>query len=145
MNIQEQQQKMQEILKDTVDYYREDPEGRRAVDKNGDCEYTTYDGRHCAIGRYMRQEFQTTEFDENHGVGVNGLSSYVDYYLVHEVRGLDMDFWRDLQDMHDTVSYWEEWHEHRDGVRDYKLTDRGKEHYVCLQDRIARGEYDDKG
>ena len=142
MNIQEQQQKMQEVLKDTVDYYREDPEGRRAVDDSGDCEYTTDDGRHCAIGRYMRPEFQTTEFHENHGVGVNGLSSYVDYYLVHEVRGLDMDFWRDLQDIHDTISYW---YESDNDEGSNGLSSKGKEHYVCLQDRIARGEYDDKG
>ena len=135
------QQQMQEVLKDTIDYYREDPQGRRAVDKYGDCEYTTQDGRHCAIGRYMRKEFQTTEFHENHGVGVNGLSSYVDYYLEHEVRGLDMDFWRDLQDIHDSYLNWEI-RLHGSPV-EYGLTDQGKERYVYMQDRIARGEYDD--
>ena len=47
-------QQMQDILKDTVDYYREDPQGRRAVDASGDCLYTPWDGKHCAIGRYMK-------------------------------------------------------------------------------------------
>ena len=135
------QQQMQEILKDTVDYYREDPEGRRAVDKNGDCEYTTEDGRHCAIGRYMRPEFLDTEWRENHGVGVHGLSSNVDYYLKHEVRGLDEDFWRDLQDMHDVVGHW-----YRGSLFSeptHGLTDIGKERYEGMQDKITRGEYDD--
>ena len=141
MNIEERKQQMQEILKDTVDYYREDPEERRAVDENGDCLYTTEDGRHCAVGRYMREEFLDTEFRENNGVGVNGMSSNIDYYLRHDVRGLDVDFWKDLQDMHDTISYWLEWSQNtRDVVG---LTDRGKEQYVYFQDRIAKGQYDD--
>ena len=148
------QQQMQEILKDTVDYYREDPEGRRAVDKNGDCEYTTEDGRHCAIGRYMRPEFLDTEWRENHGVGVHGLSSNVDYYLKHEVRGLDMDFWRDLQDIHDVVGNWCRGSlktvTHMGRRREVLftepslgLTDIGKERYEGMQDKITRGEYDD--
>ena len=142
MNIQEQQQKMQEILKETVDYYREDPEGRRAVDVCGDCEYTTDDGRHCAIGRYMRPEFLETEWEENHGVGVHGLSSAVDYYLRHEVRGLDEQFWRDLQDIHDVVGNWNRGASFSDGeIHINGLSKLGKERYVHFQDRIARGEY----
>ena len=142
MNIEQRKQQMQDILKDTVDYYREDPQGRRAVDVNGDCEYTTEDGRHCAIGRYMREEFLDTEWKENHGIGVRGLSSAVDYYLVHEVRGLDEDFWADLQNIHDTASNWLEWSQEQDGLRDYKFSDDGKTRYVAMQDKISRGEYD---
>ena len=139
MNIQEQQQKMQEILKDTIDYYRKDPEGRRAVDNSGDCLYTTVDGRHCAIGRHMRPEFQTTEFDENNGVGVNGLDKDIDYYLTSNVLGLDEFFWRDLQDMHDIVGNW-----YRGPLKEIAcngLSEIGRERYVAMQDRIARGEY----
>ena len=142
MNIEERKQQMQEILKDTVDYYREDPKGRRAVDNCGDCEYTTEDGRHCAIGRYMKPEFQKISFSENSGIGVNGLAECVDNYLVKDVHGLELLFWRDLQDMHDIASYWEEWSKDVDGLRKHKLTDRGKETYVGMQDKITRGEYD---
>ena len=141
MSIEQRKQQMQDILKDTVDYYREDPSGRRCVTDDGDCMYTWGD-RHCAIGRYMRPEFQSEEFSENNGATVNGLLYHIDHYLVKNVWGLDLDFWSCLQDLHDTVGYWEEWHEHKDGVRDYKLTDRGKEVYVAMQDRIARGDYD---
>ena len=137
---EERKQQMLDVLIDTVTYYREDPEGRRAVDKNGDCLYTTDDGRHCAVGRYMRPEFLDAEWKENNGVGVHGLSSNVDYYLKHEVRGFDESFWRDLQDMHDVVGNW-----YRGSLCTelaYGLTDRGKERYVDMQDKIARGEYD---
>ena len=137
------QQQMQDILKDTVDYYREDPKGRRAVDHNGDCQYTTVSGNHCAIGRYMKPEYQTTEFDENQGVGVHGLSCDIDHYLISKVLGLDEMFWRDLQDMHDKMLHWEAWSMEVDGLREYKLTDEGKEYYVKMQDRIAEGRYDD--
>ena len=136
-------QQMQDILKDTVDYYREDPQGRRAVDASGDCLYTTWDGKHCAIGRYMKKEFQTDEFAENNGVGVNGLNDSVDHYLVSKVLGLSELFWRDLQDMHDVVGHWLWWSQGTDGLREHMFTDKGKEYYVDMQDRIARGEYDD--
>ena len=140
-HTEENRQQMQDILKDTVDYYREDPQSRRAVNESGDCLYTTDDGRHCAIGRYMRPEFLDIEWKENNGVGVNGLSSYVDYYLKHEVRGLDMDFWRDLQDIHDVVGNWYRGALYTEPVNG--LSSLGKERYIYMQDRIAGGEYDD--
>ena len=144
------QQQMQDLLKDTVDYYSEDPSGRRCMTDDGDCMYT-WGKKHCAVGRYLKPEYQDETWSDNN-MSVNELAEgaddgewNIDWCLIDKAQGLDTNFWRDLQDMHDTVSYWEEWHDYRESVRDYKLTDRGKEHYVCLQDRIARGEYDDKG
>ena len=134
------QQQMQDILKDTVDYYSKDPANRRSVTDDGDCMYT-WGKKHCAIGRYMREEFLDTEWKENNGVGVNGLSSNVDYYLRHDVRGLDEDFWRDLQDMHDIVGHWYRGDRLTEPVNG--LSDIGKARYVYIQDKIARGEYDD--
>ena len=140
-------QRMQDILKDTVDYYREDPVNRRSVDDDGNCMYTWGD-KHCAVGRYLKPEYQKENWSDN-GMSAYELAEYsddysIDQFLVDKAHGLDLQFWRDLQDIHDTVGYWEEWSEHGDGVRDYKLTDRGKEIYVSMQDKIARGEvYDD--
>ena len=139
------QQQMQDILKDTIDYYREDPVNRRSVDKDGNCKYT-WGNTHCAIGRYLKEEYQRENWTEN-DMSVNELSSYsdrmsIDYFLVEKVHGLDLDFWTRLQDMHDRISYWEKWHEHRDGVGKYGLTDRGKTEYVKFQDKIAEGVYD---
>ena len=142
------QQQMQGILKDTVDYYREDPANRRSVTDDGDCMYT-WGKKHCAIGRYMRDEYQDETW-ENNNMSVNELSSFaddgecnIDWCVVEKAQGLDLNFWIDLQDMHDTMGYWEEWNRDVDGLREYKLTDRGKERYVALQDRITEGRYDD--
>ena len=138
------QQQMQDILKDTIDYYNEDPANRRSVDKDGNCMYT-WGNNHCAIGRYLKDEYQKESWIDNN-MSVNELSDYsddmsIDCFLEKKAHGLDLDFWTRLQDMHDLVGYWEEWHEHRDGVRKYGLTDRGKEEYVKFQDRIAEGIY----
>ena len=139
------QQQMQDILKDTIDYYNEDPANRRSVDKDGNCMYT-WGNNHCAIGRYLKDEYQKESWEENN-MSVNELSDYsddmsIDCFLVKKAHGLDLDFWTRLQDMHDLVGYWEEWLSHRDGVRKYGLTDIGKEEYVKFQDKIAEGVYD---
>ena len=141
------QQQMQDILRDTVDYYREDPVNRRSVDKDGNCKYT-WGNQHCAVGRYLKSEYQKENWIEN-DMSVYELSEYsgdfsIDQFLVDKAHGLDLQFWRDLQDIHDIVGYWEEYDEHEDGRRKYGLTDRGKEVYVAMQDKISRGDvYDD--
>ena len=141
------QQQMQNILKDTIDYYNEDPVNRRSVDKDGSCQYT-WGNNHCAVGRYLRKEYQDEGWDSNND-SANELAQNadngdwnIDWCLVENVHGLDVNFWSRLQDIHDVIGNWEEWHEHRDGVRKYGLTDRGKEEYVKFQDKIAEGVYD---
>ena len=144
------QQQMQDILKETVDYYREDPANRRSVTDDGDCMYTWGDN-HCAIGRFLREEYQDETWDGNND-SVNELCEHnenlggfdIDWCLVDKAQGLDANFWTRLQDIHDIVGYWEEFDEHEDGRRKYGLTDRGKEIYVAMQDKISRGDvYDD--
>jgi len=141
------QQQMQDILKETVTYYREDPSGRRCMTDDGNCMYTWGDN-HCAVGRYLKPEHQREDWDLNND-SVNELCETsddgynIDWALRDEVKGLDADFWTSLQDIHDTSGYWEEWSRDEDGIRKYGLTDRGKERYVGFQDRIARGGYDD--
>ena len=133
MNIEERKQQMQGILKDTIDYYREDPVQFRAVSDSGECVYTTDQGHHCAVGRYFRPEFQTTEFEQNADTSICMLDRELDYYLVSGMIGLGNDFWAKLQDIHDGCMNWD-----KEG-----LTDTGKDRYVGFQDRIASGEYDD--
>ena len=141
------QQQMQDLLKDTVDYYSEDPSGRRCMTDDGDCMYT-WGKNHCAVGRYMRKEYQDETWEGNNE-SVNQLCERaddgdysIDHFLVKKAHGLDAIFWGELQDMHDKMSYWEEWDMHVDGKRKYGLTDKGKEAYVRFQDKIAGGEYD---
>ena len=140
------QQQMQDILKETVEYYREDPANRRCLTDDGECMYT-WGKTHCAVGRYLKPENQREDWNLNND-SVNELCERsdegynIDWALRDEVQGLDSDFWPSLQDMHDTTSYWEEWNRDEDGLREYGLTDRGKEAYVELQDKIAEGRYD---
>ena len=144
------QQQMQDILRDTVDYYGKDPANRRCVTDDGDCMYT-WGKNHCAVGRFLKEEYQDETWESNND-SVNELcendptegagSWNLDWCLVDEAQGLDTNFWMGLQDIHDSVSYWEEWSRDVDGLRKYGLTDRGKEAYVRLQDKIADGRYD---
>ena len=109
----------------------------------------TWGNKHCAVGRYLRTEYQDETWEYNN-LSVNELSHNsddgdwnIDWCIVDKAKGLDLNFWARLQDMHDMVGYWEEWSQDTDGKREHKFTDRGKEVYVAIQDRIARGEYDD--
>ena len=140
------QQQMQDILKETVEYYRKDPAGRRCLTDDGNCMYTWGDN-HCAVGRYLKPEYQREGWIENE-MSVNELCEgsdegwNADWCLREEVHGLDAAFWSALQDIHDIAGHWEEWSRDEDGARKYGFTDRGKEAYVELQDKIAEGRYD---
>ena len=150
------QGQMLKILKDTRDYYAEDPDGRRSIDDDGSCNYT-WGENHCAVGRYLKPEFQRETWSSN-GDSVNQLceeyedaSAYgIDWVLREEVHGLDADFWRDLQDFHDCRHNWicksnyEEWKEEAEPQAGPQagLSDTGKGHDVGMQDRIAEGRYD---
>ena len=57
MNIKD---KMIKVVKETEKYYAKDPDGRRSLDEDGNCMYTWGD-KHCAVGRYMKKEFQEEE------------------------------------------------------------------------------------
>ena len=140
------QQQMQDILEETVDYYRKDPENRRSVDKDGSCQYT-WGNNHCAVGRYLKPKYQKENWSENN-MSVNELCEdspdgwNIDWCLREEVKGLDADFWTNLQDMHDRMSYWEQWDEDNGGkTMKYGLSDVGKVAYVQLQDRITKGDF----
>ena len=102
--------KMKKILKDTRDHYAADPDGRRSISEDGECMYT-WGQNHCAIGRYMSEEFQREDWVENNS-SVRELTEWskegseIDWVLRDEVHGLDVDFWIELQELHDTLSYW---------------------------------------
>ena len=91
MSKQDNRVRMQDILEDTIEYYSEHP---RAMDFDGACQYTDADGNHCAVGRYMKKEFQTTEFYANNGTSVSSLSADLDSYLKSNVLGLSENFWQ---------------------------------------------------
>ena len=131
MSKQSDRIRMQDILEDTIEYYSDSP---RAMDLSGSCQYTDSDGNHCAVGRYMRKEFQTTEFYANCGVSVGSLAADVDTYLKSTVLGLTEKFWCDLQDVHDSSNNW--------GEYDEGLTAVGEVRCNSMKRRIEAGGYD---
>ena len=127
----DKQQQLQDILKDTIEHYSNNP---RAMDKSGECEYTDHVGNHCAVGRYMKEEFQTVDFYGNHGVSVSSLTRQVDYYLDSKVLGLEEKFWSALQNIHDDNNNW--------GEYDEGLTDVGKVRCNKMKKKIEAGGFD---
>ena len=70
------QQQMKDILKETIEYYAKDPDNRRGIDEDGNCHYTWGD-THCAIGRYVKEEYQRENWIEN-DMSVNELCQNTD-------------------------------------------------------------------
>ena len=99
-----------EVLDDTVKFYSEDPL-RRAVlsDARADCVYTDHEGNHCAVGRWLMEEYQDYNWVYNQD-SVSALfdDGYQDFdFLVPEVRDLPFEFWVELQCLHDNVCNWD--------------------------------------
>tara|TARA_R100001594_G_scaffold132252_1_gene172344 strand:+ start:603 stop:1040 length:438 start_codon:yes stop_codon:yes gene_type:complete len=139
---------MLDILKDTRDYYAEDPDNRRSISEDGECLYTWGDS-HCAVGRYLKEEYQVENW-KNNNESVNELCDAspetwdIDWALREEAQGLDPDFWRDLQDFHDGRQHWncETKPVKVQGIK-IGLSDRGKQYYVGMEDNIVEGRYDE--
>lgn len=90
-----------EIIKDTVEFYSEDPKGRRSIDENDNCVYTDQHGCHCAVGRYLKTEYQYFEWEHNKKSAADDL--YPHFYkddIPQDIRK-DYRFWQDLQVFHD--------------------------------------------
>ena len=130
MSNQDNRDRMQDILQDTIHHYSDFP---RAMDKSGSCQYTDEVGNHCAVGRYMRKEFQTTGFYANNGVSVGSLAADVDTYLDSKVIGLTEKFWAALQDVHDSCNNW--------GEYDEGLTAVGRVRCDSMKKKIEAGDY----
>tara|TARA_R100000742_G_C4277210_1_gene98892 strand:+ start:472 stop:885 length:414 start_codon:yes stop_codon:yes gene_type:complete len=109
-----------ELLEDTVKHYSEDT-SRRAVVKleSGatECMYTTDDGQHCAVGRWLQPIYKNTDWMDNEGCSANDLlkgcnvNDYryeVDELFVEGVRHIPAWFWMDLQQLHDNDDFWDE-------------------------------------
>ena len=140
------QQQMQDILKDTVDYYSKDPDNRRSIDKDGNCNYTWGD-THCAIGRYLKPEYQREDWVDNN-MSVNELLAYtddgsnIDWCLRDDVHGLDASFWKNLQDFHDSHSCWITKDDYNKDDEPIGLSLIGKDNYRVIEKKINMGDYD---
>ena len=103
-----------EIINETVKFYSEDP-NRRAIEGSS-ClyYYRTESGvQKCAVGRCLIKPGKT----QDGGVFmVFGDSCNLNKALKPKYRGHSLEFWEDLQAIHDSHFYWDE----------KGLSDRGK-------------------
>ena len=140
-------QQMKDILKETIEYYAEDPDNRRSISSDGDCMYT-WGNNHCAIGRYLKPEYQIEDWDCNNE-SVNQLSRNtddgdwnIDWCLREEVHGLNADFWKNLQDFHDSHSCWITEEDYNIDDEPLGLSIAGKNNYRVIENKIDAGGYD---
>lgn len=100
-----------EILNETIAFYNADVKKRSKL--VGDCVYNGENGKHCAVGRCMLPEFtqQGDKLEGNH-LGIQTLYSRnkkesLDEMLQEQYRGHEVEFWVDLQHLHDTDAFWD--------------------------------------
>lgn len=123
---------MATILKDTKEFYEKDTDRRAFIGES--CVFTAKDDTHCAIGRYLKPEYQTTDWEYNIDESVGTLHNF-DGYLVDSVKGLPLRFWIDLQIFHDSSENW---------FPVQGMTVLGKSSYNILERRLVDGQYDTK-
>ena len=139
--------RMKQILKDTRAHYAAAPDNRRSIDEDGNCNYT-WGEQHCAIGRYLKPEYQREDWIEN-TMSVNELmggsdgGGDIEWCLRDDVQGLDTDFWRNLQDFHDSHSCWITAEDYNKDEEPIGLSLIGKENYSTIEKKINMGGYDD--
>lgn len=115
-----------QILKETKDYYSEDPK-RRAATKTR-CKYATNDGRYCAVGRCFILPELIEEALDGKAINICSLISMnmgednFQENLHPQYRGHGSAFWLDLQGFHDDNDYWSS----------IGLTEAGEEEYERL-------------
>lgn len=151
MNEESLKERMRRILKETVEFYGADPQGRRAVkpiDANNaeeTCVYRTEDGRRCAIGRLVNDEEAQILADAASGVGGSSVRGILTRRPVSEtvlaaqeiIRGLALpvSFAMHLQELHDHPENWK-----YDGI-----SEGGRVEVADLERTIDTGEYELEG
>lgn len=121
--LTELQQKMLDLLEDTVQYYSEDPENRRCVLLTEGSKYCFYSpqtaekslSQGCAIGRLLDDSLKL-ELDARTGLCGVSISQIFSHQKWQDLKdkfpkdllNLPIDFLSMLQDLHDGVFYWDE-------------------------------------
>ena len=105
------------VLQDTIQYYTQDPTGRRCKDREV-CRYSpktidkeaTSEG--CAVGRLLPTELQELLDRDFEGTGVS--NDHLFYALPQDIQDLGQTFLVRLQMLHDSDDYWD-----TDGLSEY--------------------------
>lgn len=118
------------VLQDTVQYYSQDPEGRRCKDLNECCYSPKTIGKEatsegCAVGRLLPTELQELLDRDFEGIGVS--NDHLFYALPQEIQDLGQAFLARLQFLHDIEEYWDS-----EG-----LTESGKEYARQIEENFC--------
>ena len=91
-----------QILDQVITKYGRHPELRAYDENRNHCVYLSPDGKRCGVGQYSISK----ALDETH-CAVKNLAKckfiVLDEHLSEHVRGHEIDFWHDIQVVHDTV------------------------------------------
>lgn len=132
------EERMIEVLDETIAYYSENPDERRSVDPvTGNCCYNTVDGKSCAVGRLCNEEQLKFLHDECEGQKASGSISYMKHHVIIDAESplsLPFAFLNMLQNLHDNAAYW----------INGGLSDRGQNIYKSVRNNIAKGAYTPK-
>lgn len=98
------------VLQDTIQYYTQDPIGRRCKNSEWCCYSPKTVGKEatsegCAVGRLLSAELQEYLDKEYVGTGVSDDNLF--YELPQEVQDLGQLFLARLQFLHDLDEYWD--------------------------------------
>lgn len=97
----------EEIIMETANWYSQDT-SRRAVGDDGKCHYYL-DGKACAFGRCLNspEDFRnvrgSVKYLQNNA-GIDNLEAV----LADQYKGHSLEFWKDIQRLHDFKKYWDE-------------------------------------
>lgn len=133
-----------EIIIETVQHYNSKNTARKT--ETNTCTYMNEAGAMCAVGRCLTNEGMQIfkAFEDNNLDGNTSIESFVKAYdmdkfndaLKEEYRGHDVDFWKNLQYLHDATNNWGE-----NGITEYGLgtVDSlfGEDAYVMVKKAIA--------
>lgn len=105
-----------EIINETIEFYSENPKLKRAIvisesrslNNNFDFgsinyQYKTSEGKACAVGRCLIESAPFTELNKTGFVNLRVLN-----YLKSDYEGHNLKFWKDLQELHDDGSNWDD-------------------------------------
>jgi hypothetical protein len=137
-----------DVIEETVQYYSENERGISGLgyNKESRCVYKNADGAMCAVGRCLTDAYLEKVKDINGDVydlfEVSGLAQYSEdgQFVTNEKNIVlmmkeeyseltSLRFWKELQHLHDTDSYW------ISNSKGYSLTEKGVENlnYLLVQ------------
>jgi hypothetical protein len=104
-------EKEKEILFETINFYNLENRGYNKA--SGNCVYKTQDHKRCAVGRCMTDEgikFANAFPDDGEtSVDVINKEVNIDSLLQEKYQGASLEFWKELQLLHDISTCWDKY------------------------------------